>query len=190
MEKIARDERQLSPGQDLFAPAYYISPDMAAEPERHLDRIARPSGRILGVEGATTEVNLAEGDFFRDTPETYWVLTLKQDACVQGDPGDDLNTEDEENVQAFQLILDNYDKYRKLVGKGAIVKGTLLQGFTGHHHTPVLLYVDSIKKDPADKDLFKKSPVKKVLAKRTPAKKVPVKRDLVKRESTTIAQAR
>src|SRR6266567_650521 len=86
-----------------------------------------------------------------DTPETYWVLALAQELCVQGDPGDELNTETEDNVRSFQLILDNYDKYRKLVGKSTVVKGMLIHAFTGHHHTPVLLNVETIRKDPNKK---------------------------------------
>jgi hypothetical protein len=92
-----------------------------------------------------------------DTPETYWVLELGREECVDGDPEDELNTEPEDNVRSFQLILDSYDKYRKLVGKSAIVKGTLLHSFTGHHHTPVLLYVETIRKD-----LSKKGSARKV----------------------------
>ena len=86
-----------------------------------------------------------------DTPETYWVLSMAQKTCVEGDPGDELNTQTEDDIGSFQLILDNYDQYRKLVGKGIIVKGTLLHAFTGHHHTPVLLNVDAIRKDVAGK---------------------------------------
>jgi radical SAM superfamily enzyme YgiQ (UPF0313 family) len=41
IEKIAREEGALLPGQDLFEPAYYISPAMAEHAGKNLDRIAR-----------------------------------------------------------------------------------------------------------------------------------------------------
>jgi radical SAM superfamily enzyme YgiQ (UPF0313 family) len=41
MEKIAAREGVLSPEQDLFEPAYYLSPAMTDRTEEHLDRIAR-----------------------------------------------------------------------------------------------------------------------------------------------------
>ena len=91
-----------------------------------------------------------------DAPETYWVLDVAQELCVEGDPADELNTETEDSIQSFQLILDNYDRYRKLVGKNTIVRGTLIHAFTGHHHTPVLLNVETIKKDLVKKESSRK----------------------------------
>ena len=41
MAKIAVEEGQVRPNQDLFEPAYYVSPHMAEDTENKLDRIAR-----------------------------------------------------------------------------------------------------------------------------------------------------
>jgi radical SAM superfamily enzyme YgiQ (UPF0313 family) len=39
--EVARREGQVKPGQDLFEPAYYLSPGLAEDTENKLDRIAR-----------------------------------------------------------------------------------------------------------------------------------------------------
>jgi Domain of unknown function (DUF4431) len=108
--------------------------------------------QVVELKGTLKQVVFPGPPHFRsiqkgDTPETYWVLALAQEMCVEGDPADELNTETEDSIRSFQLILDNYDTYRKLVGKSTVVKGTLLHAFTGHHHTPVLLNVETIRKD-------------------------------------------
>ena len=41
MAEIARQEGQIKPGQDLFEPAYYLSPALAEQTTEKLDRIAR-----------------------------------------------------------------------------------------------------------------------------------------------------
>ena len=41
MAGIAVQEGQVKPDQDLFEPAYYLSPGLAEDTERNLDRIAR-----------------------------------------------------------------------------------------------------------------------------------------------------
>ena len=41
MARIAVQEGQVKPDQDLFEPAYYLSPGLADDTEKNLDRIAR-----------------------------------------------------------------------------------------------------------------------------------------------------
>jgi hypothetical protein len=41
MARIAVQEGQVKPDQDLFEPAYYLSTGLAADTEKNLDRIAR-----------------------------------------------------------------------------------------------------------------------------------------------------
>ena len=41
MARIAVQEGQVKPDQDLFEPAYYLSPGLAEDTERNLDRITR-----------------------------------------------------------------------------------------------------------------------------------------------------
>lgn len=86
-----------------------------------------------------------------DEPEPYWVLFLPKEACVQGDPKNEFNSETEKNVRSLQLMDVDYKKDRSLLGKSVIVKGTLMHSYSGHHHTPVLIQVKSIEKAPESK---------------------------------------
>lgn len=79
-----------------------------------------------------------------DRPESYYVLFLPKSVCVQGDPKDEMNSETEKNIKSMQLIISDYKKYRPLLGKKVTVKGTLMHAITGHHHTNVLLEVESM----------------------------------------------
>jgi len=85
-----------------------------------------------------------------DEPEVYWVLFLQKAVSVQGNPKDDLNSATENNVKEIQLIIDvqDYKKHSNLLGKRVTVKGKLMHSFTGHHHTPVLVQVESMTKAP------------------------------------------
>jgi len=62
-----------------------------------------------------------------DRPETAWILELGAPVCVYPDSA-------EPDI---------------LWGKEVIVMGTLYGVHTGHHHTPVLLTIESIEKAPA-----------------------------------------
>lgn len=77
-----------------------------------------------------------------DRRETSWILALDKAVCVTGKGGDALD-EREENVSEMQLVLDSagYAKYRGLLMKPVVVRGTLFHAHTGHHHTRVLLTV-------------------------------------------------
>jgi hypothetical protein len=79
-----------------------------------------------------------------DEPEVYWVLLLPQVVCVSGNSKDQLNSETERDVKKIQLIITDYEKFRSIFGKNVFVKGELMHSFTGHHHTRVLLKVDSM----------------------------------------------
>jgi len=75
-----------------------------------------------------------------DRPETYWLLHLEQPICVSASS----QWEAEAGVSDVQLIITKYDK--TLVGRKVVATGTLFQAHTGHHHTPVLLTVSSIRR--------------------------------------------
>lgn len=83
-----------------------------------------------------------------DRAETYWLLKLDTPVCVdekQASP--DLNPA-AKGIRAVQLVMmdvDAYKKYRELVGKRVIAKGSLFGQITAHHHTPVLMKVKSIE---------------------------------------------
>jgi hypothetical protein len=78
--------------------------------------------------------------------ETYWILKLNKPFCVRGKESDTLNVT-EANVTEVQLVLGSmlYDKYRSLMEKPVTAKGTLFHAVTVHHHTQVLLQVQSIE---------------------------------------------
>jgi hypothetical protein len=77
-----------------------------------------------------------------DESEIYWILKLSKSVCVIGKPNDDLN-ESENNITEMQLVLteEQYDVYRKLIGKKVVVSGTLFHSISAHHKTTVLISV-------------------------------------------------
>jgi Domain of unknown function (DUF4431) len=80
-----------------------------------------------------------------DKPETYWVLHLAKPICTTASGDSDA----EKEIIDLQLILTGkqYALYRKFVGGKlrVTVTGKLSHAITGHHHTPVLMEVTSIK---------------------------------------------
>jgi hypothetical protein len=80
-----------------------------------------------------------------DRPEAYWVLYPPKPVCVRGDPTSDLNSETEDNVTSIQLIIWDYKKFKHLLGKNVVAKGKLMHAISGHHHTSVLLQLESMK---------------------------------------------
>lgn len=79
-------------------------------------------------------------------PEDYWILKLAHPIDVAEDP--DFPAPDENkpqlNVREVQLNLD-YNAYRQYLNRRVIVVGKLMQGFTVHHKTAVLINVQDIQ---------------------------------------------
>ncbi|ENN6350596.1 DUF4431 domain-containing protein [Providencia rettgeri] len=76
-----------------------------------------------------------------DKPETYWVLNTENSlSCVTG--AANWGRKDQ-----FQLIVDGdfYNKNSELLDQNVLVTGNLVYSMTGHHHTPVMIRVQSIK---------------------------------------------
>lgn len=76
-----------------------------------------------------------------DKPETYWVLNTKDPiACAKG-------SADWGSKNQFQLVLsdDLYKKYENSLNNSASVTGKLMYSMTGHHHTPLMINVQSIQ---------------------------------------------
>jgi len=120
----------------------FAIPSLAAECLKYEPEIVELKGMVKRVvfPGRPNYENVKAGD----EPEPYYVLFLSKGVCVQGDPKDDINCEAEKDVKSIQLIINDYKKYRPLLGKSVIVKGELLCAQTGHHHTNVLLQVKSM----------------------------------------------
>ena len=129
----------------LFLPANMgiaaSSPCLKYEPE--IIELRGKSKRVT-FPGPPNYESVKEGD----EPETYWLLYLPTPICVQGNPKDDLNSEDENNVKELQLMIRDYKKYSHLLGKSVLVKGKLMHSFSGHHNTPVLVQVQSLTEAP------------------------------------------
>lgn len=78
-----------------------------------------------------------------DSKERSRILYLDKPINVRAkDETDPVSGPSVNNVRELQLIFDG--SLENLIGKKVIVKGTLLQAHTGHHHTDVLLDVQSI----------------------------------------------
>jgi hypothetical protein len=82
-----------------------------------------------------------------DSKERSWIMSLSRPISVRGKADSDLGLDSVvEDVRELQLVLR---KPRKdLIGKKVIVKGTLFHAHTGHHHTEVLMDVQSIRRSP------------------------------------------
>jgi hypothetical protein len=81
-----------------------------------------------------------------DAKEETLILTLSKPVSVRGNPDPEakFDRQSVKNIRKIQLVLTMPDK--EFIGKTVLVKGTLFQAFTGHHHTAVLMNVSSIKK--------------------------------------------
>lgn len=83
-----------------------------------------------------------------DRPETYWILTTEEAFCGEAlsfESGDTYRIPGE--LTRFQLVLDRdqYADNQSLVFDNATVTGSLFTGHTGHHHTSMLIDVESIE---------------------------------------------
>ena len=78
-----------------------------------------------------------------DSKERSWILSLTTPINVRAKTEDDpILFPSVENVRELQLVLP--EPHRELIGKKIIVRGTLFHAHTGHHHTDVLMMVQSI----------------------------------------------
>lgn len=80
-----------------------------------------------------------------DEPEICWVLKLPKPISVLVSENDEVN-ESEDNVAELQLTMrnDQFEEYRKFLGRKVKVTGTLFHAVSPHHHTIVLLQVKRI----------------------------------------------
>ncbi len=78
-----------------------------------------------------------------DAKESHWILTLNEPINVRPPKDADPHADPAiENVKKLQLVLP--ESASELIGRQVIVKGTLFHAHTGHHHTDVLLEVETI----------------------------------------------
>jgi hypothetical protein len=80
-----------------------------------------------------------------DAREDYLALTLDTPMCVTASSKPQTEDVAESAIKTVQLVFRNSEAFRRAkhwVGKKTSVTGSLYHGFTGHHHTTVLLKVD------------------------------------------------
>ncbi len=77
-----------------------------------------------------------------DSKELHRILVLDTPINVRGQTDMDRGNDRVENVQEVQLVTAK--PLKEMIGKKVIVKGTLFRAHTGHHHTDVLIIVQSI----------------------------------------------
>jgi hypothetical protein len=76
--------------------------------------------------------------------QTVYLLELNKPVCVNKDPANEFNIQ-RKNIQKMQLVLEDYNKAKKLIGKFVEVKGVLFGNHTQNHFTEVLISVNEIK---------------------------------------------
>jgi hypothetical protein len=82
-----------------------------------------------------------------DAREDYLELTLDTPACVTASSKftDDVAETDIKTMQLVFRTGEAFQKAKRWIGKQVSVVGSLYHGFTGHHHTTVLLKVKEIR---------------------------------------------
>ena len=82
-----------------------------------------------------------------DRKETAIILTLVAPACTTGNDAQGIDVP-ETSIREMQLVITkdaHWKTVRRLMGKRAIVAGTLFHAHTGHHRTKVLIDVANIR---------------------------------------------
>ena len=82
-----------------------------------------------------------------DRAETYFLLNLDSPICLDMDKSAPDLRPNQKNVRTVQLILEEgtYERFKPLLGKEVVARGSLFAAHTGHHHTPVLLTVSNLE---------------------------------------------
>jgi len=80
-----------------------------------------------------------------DAKEDYPQLVLDKPVCVTGNLDDDPEAEGEQDVRNIQLVFPARPFDHALLGKPVMATGKLFHQVTGHHHTRILMTVDSIR---------------------------------------------
>jgi hypothetical protein len=81
-----------------------------------------------------------------DSKEVLPFLVLSKPVNVRGYPDPNAGPPEQvtvENVRRMELVLTL--PHKNMIGKNVIVTGTLFHAFTGHHHTDVLMTVQTIR---------------------------------------------
>ncbi len=76
----------------------------------------------------------------------YYAIEMQAPINVKGDKSDPINSETVNNLTLVQLTGEStlINKIKNNMGRRVILKGTLYHSHTGHHHTSVLMTVQSV----------------------------------------------
>ena len=80
-----------------------------------------------------------------DSKEHVTIMTLDSAITVLGKPNDDVNSDTNSNVKEIQVVNLHDINLKRFYHKKVIVGGSLFCANTGHHHTNVLIELESIK---------------------------------------------
>jgi hypothetical protein len=122
----------------LFAACAFPFLASAVEPCLHY------AGDPVTLSGKVTERTFFGPPNYGENPKTdsrepQWVLLLEKPICVDENPSD--YEEAEQNQLVVTLVPLHNTNIKKHLGKKVSVQGTLFHAQTGHHHTPVLIEV-------------------------------------------------
>ena len=79
-----------------------------------------------------------------DSKEKEWILSLDKPINVRGRTEAVYENTPVEDVREMELVL--LGSHKDLIGKRVVLRGTLFHANTGHHHTDVLMDVQSISR--------------------------------------------
>jgi hypothetical protein len=82
-----------------------------------------------------------------DAREDYLALAFNPPACIKASLNPSTDNIAEAGIEAMQLTFHNSEAFQQAkqwIGKTIAVTGSLYHGFTGHHHTAVLLKVREV----------------------------------------------
>jgi hypothetical protein len=121
-----------------------IEPALADECARFEPAATQLAGRLIAREyaGPPDFSSVAAGD----VPERIWILMLQKPLCVRADPGSTLNIRSFAALKEVQVVDQGASSdLVRLAGKEVEILGTLFAAHTGHHRTPVLLTIKTVR---------------------------------------------
>lgn len=82
-----------------------------------------------------------------DAAETYWILTVREPIVLCPLAAADGKSHTVGRLSRFQLVLNAEQRglMRALIARHAWVRGRLIMGRTGHHHTGALIEVTELR---------------------------------------------
>ncbi len=138
-----RSRRAAPSRRGLPAPAcLFLGLTLAASPAAQADECLKYEPEVVHLHGVLHLQVFPGPPHYRsietgDAPETVWLLTLDQPACVDAVPDDNLDTA-QSNLRVIQIV-PRAAFGLALNGKPAVVEGMLYRAHGGHPHSEVLL---------------------------------------------------